>query len=109
MSNYQVDRTRWAKMTIQEQMGNIGSKVGRAIIAKRSGDDKRLQGAIDRALDLFDATTKNLVAQKSPRTREVLRLRDQFLSLFFSDTFDKDADKIDAYFTQYALAARRGR
>jgi len=27
----QIDRERWAKMTINEQMGNIGSEVGRAM------------------------------------------------------------------------------
>jgi adenylate kinase family enzyme len=107
MNSYQVNRERWNKMTIQEQIGNIGSEVGRAIAAKRIGNDERLNGTIDRALDLFDATTEGLIAQKSPRVREVLLSRDQFLSLFFNGTFDEDANKIENYFMQYALAARR--
>lgn len=108
MNNYQVDRSRWNKMTICEQMGNIGSEVNRAIMAKRNDDNVLMNGAIDRALDLFDATTEPLIASKSPRVKEVLRSRDQFLSLFFADNFS-DADNIENYFMQYALAARSNR
>jgi hypothetical protein len=32
MINHQVDRTKWAKMSLIDQMGNISSEVGRAII-----------------------------------------------------------------------------
>ncbi len=109
MSNFTVDRQKWGKMTLQEQMGNIGSEVGRSINAYRTQDSQRFTGALDRALDLFDATTDALIAQKSPRSKEVLRSKDQYLSLFFNDTFAQDADNIERYFTQYALAARRNR
>ena len=30
MGSYQVDRKQWARLSINEQMGNIGSEVGRA-------------------------------------------------------------------------------
>jgi hypothetical protein len=103
--SYQIDRKKWAHMNILQQMGNIGSEVGRAISAKRCGDKERTIGAIARALDLFDATIEILVAQKSPRTREVLRARDQFLGLFFDDKFS-DANGVERYFTTYAIAAR---
>ncbi|MEO6761627.1 MAG: hypothetical protein ABI220_04610 [Candidatus Saccharimonadales bacterium] len=106
MSNYQVDRARWSQMDILNQMGNIGSEVGRTISAKRRGDDERFNGALERALDLFDATSEALAAQRSPRLKEVLRSRDQFLSLFFLDKFDTDADNIERYFMQFATAAR---
>jgi len=104
---YQVDRERWEKMTINEQMGNIGSEVGRAIIAHRNGNKAREDRAIDRAIDLFSATIEVLVGTKhSYRLREVLRAREEFLRLFFDDTFDSDADKIERYFMNYAFAAR---
>ena len=106
MSNYCIDRERWAQLTIFEQMGNIGSEVGRAIKAQRSGNAKRVQGAIDRAIDLFNATVEVLVAQKSCRTKEVLRARTEFLRLFYDGTFETDADKIERYFMQFAIAAR---
>ena len=108
MSNYQIDRKRWSQMTIQEQMGNIGSEVGRSINAWQAHDTQRFNGALDRALDLFDATTEDLVAQKSPRTKEVLRAKDQYLALFFDNNI-ADAPNVEKYFMQYASAARRDR
>ena len=106
MANYEIDRERWAQLSIFEQMGNIGAEVGRAVNATRAGKDKRAQGAIDRAVDLLDATVEVLVAQRSPRVKEVLRAREEFLRLFFDDTFEEDADNIVRYFNLFAIAAR---
>jgi len=104
---YQVNREQWAKMTINGQMGNIGSEVGRAIIAHRNGNKAREDRAIDRAIDLFSATVEALVGTKySYRLKEVLRARDEFLRLFFDGTFETDADNIERYFMNYAFAAR---
>jgi len=107
MSSYQIDRTRWAQLDILEQMGNIGSEVGRAINAQRAGREERVQGAIERALDLFSATTEQLVQEKSYRLREVLRARNEFLRLFYDGTFQSEADGIERYFNQLAVAARK--
>jgi len=109
MSNYQMDRERWAQFSIFEQMGNIGSEVGRAINAWRKGDTARADGAIYRALDLFDATAEVWAKRKSPKTREVLRARECFVALFYGGTFEQDADALERYFMQFALAARAGR
>ena len=107
MNEYKFDRTRWSQLTFYEQMGNIGAEVGRAIIAHRNGNAIREERAIDRAIDLFSATVEVLKGTEySYRLKEVLRARDEFLSLFFDGTFDRDADKIDQYFTYFAFAAR---
>lgn len=108
MSSYRVDRRKWAKMSINEQMGNISSEVGRSVKAWETGDMERFNAALDRALDLFNASSEVLVAQKSPRLREVLRARDQYLALFFDDSF-RDAPKLENYFMRYALTARKNR
>lgn len=109
MNDYQVDRERWAQMTIFEQMGNIGSEVGRTIKARRADDEQRFWGALSRALDLFEATIDELVKQKSGRVREVLIARDQFLNLYFGTAPKNDDQKIEKYFMQYAIAARLNR
>jgi hypothetical protein len=106
MTSYAVDRQRWATLNILEQMGNIGSEVGRSIAARRAGNQERFDGALKRALDLFDATTEVLIAQKSPRVREVLIAREQFLNLFFGKAPKGDDRKIEKYFMQFAIAAR---
>ena len=106
MPNYEIDRQRWAQLSIYEQLGNVSSEVGRAIDATRAGKERRARGAIDRAVDLLDATVEVLIAQKSPRVKEVLRAREEFLRLFFDGTFEEDADNIARYFNLFARAAR---
>lgn len=108
MANYAVDREKWAQLTFCQQMGNIGSEVGRAINSWRNGKTARCDGAIARALDLFSATVELLTAQHSYRAKEVLRARDQFLALFYDGTFDADADAIEHYFSCFAIAAQKG-
>ena len=100
--SYTVDRERWRRLSILEQMGNIGSEAGRTIKAKKRGDD--FEPALIRALDLFDATVQGLIADKSYRVKEVLRARDQFLQALYI----REDDKIEEYFMQFAIAARRG-
>jgi hypothetical protein len=108
MSRARMDRDRWAQLSICEQRGNIGAEVGRAIKAKRSDMPERVEGAINRALDLFSATVEVLLREGTHkhRAREVLRARDEFLALFFDGRFE-EADKIEEYFMHFAVAARR--
>lgn len=106
MNSYRVDRERWARMSILEQMGNIYSEVGRSLQARRRGDSQGQEAAMIRALDLFDATTELLVSEKSPRSREVLRARDQYVSLFYDASLSNTEQSLEKYFMQYALAAR---
>ncbi len=103
MSSFQVDRTKWAKMSIFEQMGNIYSEVGRSFSALKSGDSKRAQAASARALDLFDATAEVLSAQHSPKLKEVLLVREVFVEQFESG----EDDGLDDYFMPFAIVARK--
>ena len=97
-----VNREKWARMSLVEQMGNIGSEVGRAI--KSRDNPARRDAAIERALDLFSATA---ACHSGHRLREILRSRDEFLRLFYDDSTDFEA--IERYFHHFALAARLGR
>ena len=108
MSNFQIDRADWKKLGLLEQMANIGAEVGRAIKARRTGREERLAGAIERALDLFAATAMQLASSHSCRLKEVLRARDEFLRLFYDGTFEDDAEALERYFTQFAVAVRNG-
>ena len=109
MENYKIDRARWAKLTFYEQIGNIGSEVGRAIAARRNNAAFRESRAVDRAIDLFSATVEVLVGTPHAyRLKEVLRARDEFLRLFFDGMFEQDADNIERYFTYFVFIARAG-
>jgi hypothetical protein len=106
MSNFRFDRERWAELSYYEQLGNIGSEVGRAIAAKRNGKESRMESAIERALDLFSATVEVNLKLYPHRLQELLRARDEFLRLFYDGTFDSDADAIEHYFMNFAYLAR---
>ena len=107
LAEYRMDRGRWAQLTFDEQMGNIGSEVGRAIAARRAGKALREERAIARAIDLFSATVEIWIdTPYAYRLKEVLRARDEFLRLFYDRTFDDDADNIERYFLYFAWMAR---
>lgn len=108
MTNYAIDRTKWSKMNIFEQMGNIYSEVGRSFNAKRQGQDERKHLATSRAIDLFDATVEDLKKKKSVRSREVLTAKNEFLNNINDKEFnEKDTASLDKYFLEFATAARR--
>ena len=97
---------RWQLMSLSQQLGNVGSEVGRALRAHARGDRARLEGSLDRALELFDLTLADL--RHSGRRKEICRAREVLLDfLFDSNDYQSTAAGIDAYFLQFGLAARR--
>ena len=101
VSEYVFDREKWQSLTIFEQMGNIGSEVGRAFAARRRGDTAAMTSAWRRGLDLLDATAEQLARQKSPKLREVLCARELFAGM--------EDESLEDYFMWFAVAARRDR
>jgi hypothetical protein len=104
MSSHAFDIQKWATLSMFEQMGNIGSEVGRSMNALERGDKEALDGAYRRGLDLIDATVN--AWNSEARKRELLRARELFTSSIESQKVDR---KLDNYFMQYALAARATR
>jgi hypothetical protein len=98
--NYRVDRQRWATLTIFEQLGNIGSEVGRAFKAKKKQKD--FEPALIRALDLFDATAEHMLQTAPHRLQELYRAKEQFLDALYKH----DDYELETYFNQFAIAAR---
>ena len=95
----------WQKFSSLEQMGNIGSEVGRSIKAYRNNDTRAFEGALCRALDLFAMTAKTHAKTHPHRVKEILRAKEEYLRLFYDDNF-QDAEKIESYFMNFAYAAR---
>lgn len=104
MGKYVFDRDKWAKLSLFEQMGNIGSEVGRTMNAMQRGDENSMLGAYYRGLDLIDATVDSW--SSTARRRELLRAREVFCTAVESRTIDR---QLENYFMQYALAARKDR
>ncbi len=94
----------WPKFSLEEQMGNIGSEVSRAIRAR--GDAEYYWGAVSRALELFYLTIKD--PRWKGRLKEIVRSKELFCAaaLGCSDEFKTTLEDLDKYFTYFALIAR---
>ena len=99
---------RWFELTLMEQLGNIGSEVGRATRARTQGNDQRLAGALDRALELFDLTLAD--KRWRGRLKEIARAREVVCDFLVGDNeYGSTAESLDRYFLPFAMAARRDR
>lgn len=91
-----------------EQLGNIGSEVGRARRAKSQGSEQRFAGALDRALELFDLTLAD--GRWRRRLKEIARACEVVFDFLVGDNeYSSTAESLDRYFLPFAMAARRGR
>lgn len=94
----------WHKLTLAEQLGNIGGEVSRA--ARWCGkDEKMFKKAVERALDLFDLTLED------PRWRgrrlEIARAREVFGDAIYGGVLYKSSFlDLVRYFDHFAFAAR---
>ena len=100
---------RWGSFSLVEQLANVGSEVERAIRAHGTRNASRFDGALARALDLFDLTAAD-PRWAGGRRREILRGREEFCRLFFDPSVDtKSADGLRRYFLHFAAVANRHR
>ncbi len=102
----QLAAGRWHMLSLAEQLGNIGSEVSRAI--KWRGQDARLyQGAIDRALELFDLTLTD-PRWRGARLREIARAREVLCDAITGGAaYGSSLKDMDKYLLSFALLARR--
>jgi hypothetical protein len=101
---------RWCKLSLVEQMANIGADVGRAIQWKEKGDVSASRQAFERALELIDFTIAD--PKNKNRLKEVLRMRECLADFFVGENqygFTGDAWQHYFYYFGYAAAALRGR
>lgn len=88
-------------------MANIGSEVGRTFNARRANDNDRFWTALQRALDLFEATVLTQHQREPHRLKEVGRAKEEFVRIASADTFDADDAKgLEEYFMSFAAASR---
>lgn len=102
-----MSRERWHTLSLCEQMGNIGSEVGRA--GKWFGKDTaRYESAKTRALELIQLTIDD--PRWRGRLKELTRARSVFHDACFGGIeFESTFSDVEKYFMQFALAARRRR
>lgn len=99
---------RWRSLSLAEQLGNVGSEVGRALRAKRKGNEDRMWAALDRALELMDLTIA--ASSTGLRRRELCRAREVLCDFLVGpNAYASTAETIEGYFMKFAVAARLGR
>lgn len=98
----------WYALSLAEQMGNIGSEVGRAADSEGK-DDRYFNSYAAKALDLFDLTLQDPRWIEQPeRLREIARAREVFCdAIFGGKEYRSSLHDLDEYFLMFALAARR--
>ncbi|MFH1758990.1 MAG: hypothetical protein ABH822_00300 [Patescibacteria group bacterium] len=94
----------WQQLTLLEQLGNIGGEVSRALHWQKK-DDVLFEGAVIRALELFDLTLED--ERWQGRRWEIARVREVFCDIVFGkNQYHTSLQNLLHYFDQFAYAAR---
>ena len=98
---------RWVRLSLAEQLGNVGSEVGR-MLRWRGRDERLAAGAFDRALELLDLTLAD--ARWRSRRREIARARELLCDAALGGAeYGTTLEDMDRYFLAFAVAARIAR
>jgi hypothetical protein len=95
---------RWQKMTLMQQLGNIGSEVSRAANWQGKNNDS-YELSFVRSLELLDLTISD--PRFRNRLKELTRLREVICDAYFgSELYDTTFKDLNEYFMQFAIASR---
>ena len=96
---------KWHKMSLAEQMGNIGSEVGRAMTWHKKGDNEKKEQSLERALGLIDLTIQDKRLQN--RCFELYRLKEVLKDVFLGkNNYRVSLDSLEEYFLSFALIVK---
>lgn len=98
----------WFKLTLLEQLSNIGSEVIRAILWRQKKDLNYSRQAFLRALELLDLTIAD--SRWIKRLKELTRLR-EVLGDYFIDKnkYHTTDESLQKYFYAFAYAVRKNK
>ncbi len=98
-------RGPWFKLSLAEQLGNVGSEVGRAVFFQHK-DEARFRVCVDRALELFDMTMED--ARWRGRLFEIARARELFCQAAAGENkYNTTLQDVEQYLLPFAIEARR--
>ena len=100
----QLHKGRWNKLSLIEQMANIGSEISRTINWKKRNQNDSQQ-AFYRALELIELTLKD--PKNINRIKEVNRVKEMLIDWYLDNPLYQSTDQDwQKYFLQFNLAAR---
>jgi len=96
---------KWFKLSLAEQLANIGSEVSRA--GKWQEKDKNIfWGAVERALELFDLTLED--QRWRGRLKEIARVREIFCdTVLGGKEYRSSLKDLERYFLPFTFFVRR--
>ncbi len=104
------DSSSWWSMSAVEQLGNIGSEVGRSLAAKKSGDTQKFDDAIWRMYELFDLAMADPRWRRKWSLREICRAREVVSDhLFWESQYGETDESLERYFFSYGMMANEER
>ena len=95
----------WSKLSLAEQLANIGSEVSRA--RNWQGRDENIfWGAVSRALELFDLTLMD--SRWKGRLREIARVREVFCDVLLGENnYQSSLKDLERYFLPFTFFVQR--
>ena len=101
-------RSRWWRLSLCEQFGNVGSEISRAI-RWSTKNPETARAALYRGLELFDLMLDDPQHRSSvARLREIARAREVVVDFIAgANEYGSTGPSLQKYFDQFALAARR--
>lgn len=101
-----VSKERWQTLSLAEQLGHVGSEVGRASKWQKR-EESSFWGAVTRAFELLDLTREDPRWQK--RMPELNRARESFVdAVLGGEEYGSTLPDLEKYFMQFALVAASG-
>ncbi len=99
---------RWFRLSLVEQLANVGSEIERAIRWRGKGNAEYAGRALERALELLDLTIAD--EKNRSRLRELTRLREVLADYFWFDNQYGSSDELwQNYFHAFTYAAALAR
>ena len=96
---------RWEKLSLSEQMANIGSEVGRVISWRKKKNYQYSKMAFIRALELLDLTIN--CRKNKKRLKELTRVREALVDYFEGENKFSSSDELwQKYFLAFNYSAR---
>lgn len=96
---------KWFKLSLAEQLANIGSEVSRAKRWQKV-DKNIFWKAVERALELFDLTLEDI--RWRGRLREIARVRELFCEAVLGEkNYHTSLKDLEDYFLPFTFLARQ--
>lgn len=101
---------RWFKLSLDEQLANVGTDIDRVIRWRKKGDQETAQRVFERALTLLYFTISDPKYFKKPAFRELMMVKETLCDYFMgSNIYCSNDDLWSKYFYVFNYRAANAR